>query len=296
MISLRVHRVVQRVAAHSRNNFMCTSSSHLCSQSNSQSSSYSSRLDLENVKLITFDVTGTLLAFRKPPFDIYMDFGKKYGVTCERDLIKASFKAQWKQLNAEQPHYGKCWEAWWTEIVMRTFKEANAQGANDATLRKVASSLIEHFKTDECWMLTEGAKELMNALSNVKNNGVAIGIISNFDPRLHQLLKTFKMDSQFNPVILSHEHQVSKPSKGIFNLALASYPKTMSGMSIKPSEALHVGDNYELDYVGAVKAGWKSCLITPNLNINEIPETRRISQLPKIFEDLRAFHNFLADQ
>ncbi|CAL8113555.1 unnamed protein product [Orchesella dallaii] len=295
--ALRKHMEILRITKSCTSSYcnMSTSRSHLYGN-DLPSSSSSSTLDIQNVKLITFDVTGTLLAFRKPPFDVYLDFGKKYGVSCERDSIKASFKAQWKKMNVEQPHFGTCWEAWWTEIVMRTFKGANAQGADDDTTPlKVASSLIDHFKTSECWMLTEGAETLSKALAQRKE-GVAIGIISNFDPRLYQLLEIFNMSKLFNPIILSYEHQISKPSTEIFNLAQESYSKANSGKSIKPSEALHIGDNYELDYVAAIKAGWKSCLVTPNFNIEEIPETRRISQKPHIFADLRAFHNFLENQ
>ncbi len=124
---------------------------------------------------------------------------------------------------------------------------------------------------------------------------LAIGIISNFDTRLYQLLKLFPLDNIFAPVILSHEHQISKPSQKIFNLALAEY-KQKFGENIQPCEALHVGDNYELDYIGA--AGWKSCLIQPKFNILEIPESKRTS-VPKtneVYKDLQSFQLFLNAQ
>lgn len=87
--------------------------------------SYSTKREFRNIKLVTFDVTGTLLAFRKPPFDIYREFGEKYGIHCERERIIESFKKQWKEMNLEKPHFGTDWKAWWTEYVIRTFKVCN---------------------------------------------------------------------------------------------------------------------------------------------------------------------------
>lgn len=78
--------------------------------------------NLQAVKLITFDITGTLLTFKKPPLEIYGDFGKKHGIHCDLDSLKTSFKTQWKRMTQEKPHFGSCWEDWWTQIVIGTFQ------------------------------------------------------------------------------------------------------------------------------------------------------------------------------
>lgn len=124
-----------------------------------------------------------------------------------------------------------------------------------------------------------------------------VGIISNFDPRLYQLLKLFSLDKIFAPIILSHEHQVSKPSQKIFNLALEGYQQKF-GENIQPCEALHVGDNYELDYIGATTSEWKSCLIQPKFNILEIPESKRtlVPKTDEVYKDLQSFQLFLNAQ
>lgn len=78
---------------------------------------------LQNLKLITFDVTGTLLQFRRPPFQVYLDLGQKYGITgVDPEVLKASFKKQWKLMNVNHPHFGNCWKTWWTDFVVGTFK------------------------------------------------------------------------------------------------------------------------------------------------------------------------------
>ena len=77
---------------------------------------------MTSLKLITFDVTGTLLKFRKPPVQQYVDFGRKYGVTVDEERIKLAFKQQWKEMNEKSPNFGTCWRSWWTEFVVNTFR------------------------------------------------------------------------------------------------------------------------------------------------------------------------------
>lgn len=163
-------------------------------------------------------------------------------------------------------------------------------------LRKMASELADYFKTDNCWELKDGAKELIHDLHSAivcKNNYcnlTGMGIISNFDTRLYQLLEVFRIENIFSPIVLSHEHQVSKPSKEIFNLALSS--KEFPGKEKpKPWEALHVGDNYELDYIGAINAGWKGCLIGAQSQKSITDAANGIA-----FPDLRTFHHFLREK
>lgn len=83
---------------------------------------YSTSMDFQKIKFITFDVTGTLLEFRKPPFVFYKEFGEKYGIVCNTEDLCIAFKKHWRELNVERPHYGNDWRDWWTEIVLRTFK------------------------------------------------------------------------------------------------------------------------------------------------------------------------------
>lgn len=165
-------------------------------------------------------------------------------------------------------------------------------------MRQLAAELIARFNTTECWQLKDGAEELMNELRSLKEsskNLESIGIISNSDPRLYQQLKDFKLDHFFNPVILSHEHQISKPAREIFGLALDAFNRSSCNGSIQPFEALHVGDNYDLDFVAAKQSGWNSCLISPKFDILNIPQDKRLV-LPReneLFKDLDSFRKFI---
>jgi putative hydrolase of the HAD superfamily len=130
----------------------------------------------------------------------------------------------------------------------------------------LAVKLIEHFKTDECWTVTPGSVKLLERL---KNNNVKLGVISNFDPRLRDLLRLFDLYQYFDVIVLSHEVQLSKPDKAIFDIALkqSALPKT----DCNSSSLLHIGDNEKLDYVGAISAGWSARLIVDPSKVMDAP-------------------------
>ncbi len=80
-------------------------------------------LNLSTIKLVTFDVTGTLLKFRHPPVEVYIEAGRERGVhVTDKETMSKSFKTQWTRLNTDRPHYGTSWRDWWTDFVVATFQ------------------------------------------------------------------------------------------------------------------------------------------------------------------------------
>jgi len=70
-----------------------------------------------------------------------------------------------------------------------------------------------------------------------------------------------------------------KPDPGIFQLAL-------NIMNISPADVIHVGDDYEADYIGASSIGLYSILIDRNdkyLNL-DIRGIKKLTELTKYLE------------
>jgi putative hydrolase of the HAD superfamily len=88
--------------------------------------------------------------------------------------------------------------------------------------------------------------EVMSALSG----RVRLGIVSNFDhaPTVREVLRRDRLEAFFDVVIVSDEVGWRKPHQVMFETALQR-------LEVSPGEALFVGDNYELDVVGATQAG-----------------------------------------
>jgi hypothetical protein len=82
----------------------------------------SRNMSIKTLKFVTFDATGTLLQFRKPPTKIYADFALRNGLNVDEIRLERAFKSQWKKLNLDEPHFGSCWNSWWVKFVTGTFK------------------------------------------------------------------------------------------------------------------------------------------------------------------------------
>ncbi|XP_072930958.1 rhythmically expressed gene 2 protein-like [Epargyreus clarus] len=220
-------------------------------------------MNLKCLKLVTFDATNTLLKFRVPPWQYYAIVAREHGFQGTDNDIKNCLLDSYKVMLKKYPNFGRTtisWENWWTQIVKMTFKGHLPVNAN---VDSIAVKLIDEFKTTKCWCKAEGSERLINLL---QNSGVCLGVISNFDPRLHEILHNIKLDKVFQFVVTSYESGISKPSKEIFEYAIKK-----SGKKLKPSECLHIGDDLEKDYVGARNAGWHAVIVSGNVKTENPP-------------------------
>lgn len=108
-------------------------------------------------------------------------------------------------------------------------------------------------------------------LVKLKANGKILGVISNMDPRIHQLLTESKMKNFFDFVLCSYDARVAKPDQEIFKKALTELFKP-----VQPTECCHVGDSHFEDFVGATSSGWEAVYLTKGKFISSLePDTHR---------------------
>ncbi|CAB3378391.1 Hypothetical predicted protein [Cloeon dipterum] len=208
-------------------------------------------------RLVTFDVTGTLLRFAQPPGVLYAGAAAQLGLRVHPDKLQAAFRRQWKHMNLAKPNFGlghEGWRPWWQETVIRTFVDAGVD-TDHQTLFFLADNLINQFSDATCWCVRDGAAPLLEALNS--RGGFTLGVISNWDPRLHGVLDATRLSQYFHFVLTSYEAGHAKPERRIFDKALL-----MAGIEgLEPQHALHVGDDALLDVQGARDAGWNAWLL-----------------------------------
>ena len=94
------------------------------------------------------------------------------------------------------------------------------------------------------------------ALGRLRAAGYRLGVVSNSDGRAEEALVALNLRHHFELVVDSQLVGVEKPDPRIFAVAL-------DRMGLAPSEALYVGDLYEVDVVGARRAGLDVILVDP---------------------------------
>lgn len=213
------------------------------------------------LKLITFDVTGTILALRQPVGFQYAKIGSLYGLNASAERLSVHFGLVFKKLSIEHPNFGEScigWANWWRQLVLRTFHNSiqDKNTCRPETIEKISKHLIEIYKTEECWKLVEGSQNLLEELGKNKQ----LGVLSNYDPRLEEILVNLKVRHYFQFVMTSYSAKSAKPDKRIFNAV------EEKNSNIGKNEMLHVGDSPKLDFIGAKNAGWHAILVANNIH------------------------------
>lgn len=108
-------------------------------------------------------------------------------------------------------------------------------------INKIEAELAECLDIE--FILEEGVKDLLTELAEYH-----LGIISNWDPSLRDLLTDFGILDYFDSVTISGEIDSGKPGSDIFKSALDDFPQ------VKAKETLYLGDDYHMDILPAKQA------------------------------------------
>ena len=109
----------------------------------------------------------------------------------------------------------------------------------------------EHVRWNLYTRVPEGLGE---ALDTMRSLGVRVAIVSNSEGMLEGLFAALGIDEHFDAVLDSGKLGVEKPDPRIFEAALTRF-------GVPASRALHLGDTYATDVLGARAAGIRAALI-----------------------------------
>ena len=82
--------------------------------------------------------------------------------------------------------------------------------------------------------------DVPSALAHLRSQGVILGIVSNFEPWLEDLLGSLGVRDAFPVRVISGREGIEKPDPRIYELA-------MQRAGVTPAESAYVGDNPEFD-------------------------------------------------
>ena len=115
-------------------------------------------------------------------------------------------------------------------------------------------------------------------LERLKSEGYIMGLVSNAPPDTLKAIDFLGLARYLPVIVVSGVVGVSKPNPEIFRIALGQ-----AGTS--PSEAIHVGDVFEADILGARNAGIKGLLIDRDGSQSGL-DCPHVKSLSEIFEHL----------
>ena len=203
---------------------------------------------MQSPTVLFFDVAETLIDLAEPVPRVYTRFAKAAGLALDEESVSRQLKEAWVSLPDPTDPGDKAERDWWRELVREAIGRSNDQArrfCRSEDFNPFFDRLFDYYAKAEAWRVYD---DTVPALVKARSAGKRLGVISNFDDRLHPILDQLELSAYFEVIINSSSAGHRKPQAEIFNLACEK-------MSASPSECLHVGDSYERDYRGAVAAG-----------------------------------------
>jgi putative hydrolase of the HAD superfamily len=210
--------------------------------------------NLESITAALLDVGGTLIECRPSPPEVYAEVLTRWGPPVAAAAVAPVFRHVWTEMTQEHPRGLDRYQErkggereWWGEFLRRVL----AGLAHPAPVEPVLAELFAAFSRAELWHVFP---EVPDALRWLRDRGLRLAVVSNWDTRLPALLERLDLADLFDAILVSALEGVEKPAPEIFLRAAAR-------LGVEPAACLHVGDSPLDDYRGAESAGMLPVLL-----------------------------------
>lgn len=192
------------------------------------------------MKAVFFDVGGTLVRPWPSVGAVYATVAARHGIAGEAAVFEESFRRAWRDLRPGGALTSSS-KDWWRQVVTRA-----VPGATAACFEE----LYAVFARADAWQVFP---DVADTLAEARRRGWHVGVISNWDDRLRPLLGALGL-TDWDSLTISCETGAEKPAAQVFARALAA-------AGVTADQALHVGDSYAEDVVGATGVGMRAVLV-----------------------------------
>lgn len=258
----------------------------------------------KRVRVITCDVTGTLVSFRGSIEEHYLGSAQKCGIDFVPDdpasstghngplPIHKAFSQGYRECCQIYPCFGGhdiSAKEWWKRCVLRSFELAGAR-MNEAQQEAVFQRIYSIFGSQACY---EKFDDALPFLQWANRSRIVCGVLSNADERygdsILPMLGLTHDELQFQ--CFSKDFGLEKPDARFFLAALKQaelYLVSQNSYDVNdpllPSQVLHIGNDFQKDFEGARRAGMHAALLSRYGEDELAAEWKRRGAL--VFEDL----------
>jgi len=215
---------------------------------------------------VLFDAVGTLFEPCQPIGATYARFARTHGVDAAQGAVERAFRAAFARSEprvfpgAPPAAVAARERAWWRSLVAEVFEEA-APGARFDDFDAFFDRLFAYYATGDAWRTRTGVRAVLARLRGAR---LALGVLSNFDHRLGDVLESLGIAAFFDVVVTPGPHGYEKPDPRLFHVAVAALGRA-------PGEVLYVGDDPERDVAGARRAGLRALDVTTLASFEDLP-------------------------
>jgi len=230
--------------------------------------------------IVLLDVGETLVGPRDSFGEVYARVLASLGLELPEELVERCMRGVWNEMERVVPrgsdryaHYPGGEGEYWFRFAKATIGAAAGRAVTDRLVNDALELLGRAFRDVGAWKVYA---DVIPALAELRESGVRLGIVSNWDSRLPRLLDDLGLAPYFDSVGVSHLEGVEKPDPELFH-------RVLRRLDARPEQALHVGDLPDVDLDGARAAGLDAALIDRRGKLDgAYPAIKDLSLLPGI--------------
>jgi len=153
-------------------------------------------------------------------------------------------------------------------------------GVNLPREQEVLSKIMQRVQQLSRGMSFTLFDDVLPTVKTLKEQNLTLGLLSNIDRDMKPICRELGLEPYINFIVTSGEVGVDKPKPPIFLAALER-------AGVNASEAVHVGDQYKLDIIGAMGVGITPILIDRYDLYSEVSDCPRIHSLTELTDYLQ---------
>jgi len=226
------------------------------------------------IEAVFFDLYHTLVRYEPPQEELEAKALKDFGINTNPELFNRPMVMANEfiyQEIARCPLSQRSKEetiALYTQYQRTVLKEAGIEADERLVLAMLGK--MQQFR-----MKLVLFDDVAPTLNDLKSRGLILGLISNVERDLTATINELGLPSWLDIVVTSLDAGFNKPQPEIFEEA-------MRRAAVQPSKAIYVGDQYQVDCVGANHAGMKGILLDRSSYYEEITDCPRIRSLAEL--------------
>ena len=226
------------------------------------------------IKAVFFDFYNTLISFDPPREELQVAACREFGIEVDRKAIPRGY---WfaddfmSRENARSPIHKRSQAdelAFWSDYEAIILKKAEVDVSRDLAL----SIFTRARQLDRRLVLFDDALPIIRTL---RGRGIVLGLVSNLSRALDGHCNELGLTPYIDFALTSSEIGAEKPHPRIFLAALER-------AGVSASEAIHVGDQYHSDVLGAKGVGINPLLLDRDgfwEGVNDCPRIRSLGEI-----------------
>lgn len=206
------------------------------------------------VRAVFFDFYDTLCTWGQPLIVRLQKIADRYGFEIDAARYAAARENLYAEASGSDPTTHALLETM-QEIIESYYEFVKALGVQE----HVEQMTWELLQSEHSLFAANAAtlyEDTVPTLQHLRDTGLKLAIVSNWDTPLDPLTERLGIAHYFDIIVASHDARVrsAKPDSRIFNYTLAA-------IGVSAEDAVHIGDTYEADIIGAQGVGIRPILI-----------------------------------